>query len=112
MPVPAAQRSNQAATLAGPARSVDVDCTPKLVAADAEVRCDVTPRDLYGNVADVEPSVDGSSGRFTVSFLGRAASGAVHDDHVSFVVASGRGHTAGIAVSLDGRRVESIVEIE
>ena len=99
--------------IAGPARSVDVDCTPKLAITDAEVRCAVTPRDIYGNVADVEPSARGGTRpRFTVSFLGRATNLAVHDEHVSFVVAAGLGHTAGIAVSLDGRRVESTVEIE
>lgn len=98
--------------IAGQARSVDVDCTPKLAAADAEVRCAVTPRDVYGNPAEVEPGESGPASRFTVTHLGRATKLEVHDDYVSFVAASaGDGRKAGIAVSLDGRRVESIVNI-
>ena len=50
---------------------------------------------------------------FSVSHLGSAHSLAIHDTHVTFVAgaAGDAPSSAGIAVTLDGRRVESRIQV-
>jgi hypothetical protein len=96
--------------LPGPAVSVDVLCAPPRVAAGTQVRCAVTPRDQFGNAAEVAKPAGVADDYFGVTQVGGATQLAVHDDHVSFV-AGGAGARAGVAVMLDGRRVESTVVV-
>ena len=104
--------------LAGPAVTVEVDCSladgVTAAAVGSEVRCAVTPRDAYGNAAEVEKPEGAPEGYFTVTHVGGASKLAVHDTEVSFVVAQpvgGKAGRAGVAVTLDGTRVESTVAV-
>lgn len=101
--------------VAGPARRVDVLCAPpagaQTVAAGLQVRCDVTPRDEHGNAADVVRPEGAPETYFAVSHVGGATQLQVHDTHVSFVAGGDAGSRCGIAVTLDGKRVESTVEV-
>ena len=97
--------------LAGPARSVDVECAPARAAPGKEVRCAVTPRDAFGNAAEVEKPAGAPANYFAVSAVGDATNLVVHDTDVSFTLGGEAGSRAGIAVTLDGRRVESTVEV-
>lgn len=95
--------------LAGQPVSVVVSCAPPIVAVGAEVQCAVEPRDRFGNVAEVERPPSGASNFFTVARLGSARELVVHDTYVSFVpIEVG---VAGVAVTLDGQRVESRVSV-
>lgn len=92
------------------AATVEVLCAPPKVMAGAEVKCDVTPRDAFGNPADVEKPPGAADSYFSVSHVGGATALAVHDTYVSFV-AGESGSRCGVAVVLDGRRVESVVQV-
>ena len=97
--------------VAGPAVRVEVDCGEQSAAVGTEVRCAVMPRDAFGNVADVEPPEGRAKSYFAVARVGGATDLKVHDAHVSFVVGGEVGARCGIAVTLDGTRVESTVEV-
>lgn len=95
---------------AGPATHVEVACAPPLVAPGATVECPVTPRDAFGNAADVARPAAAPESYFSVSSVGCATNLAVHDTYVSFVASpSGTSSTCGVAVTLDGKRKESTV---
>ena len=97
--------------LAGPAATVDVACQPAQVAPQAQVSCAVTPRDLFGNAAEVEKPAGAAAIYFSVQAVGSARDIAVHDAHVTFVAGDASGSRAGIAVVLAGTRAESIVAV-
>ena len=96
---------------AGQATTVGVACAPPSVAAGAQVRCTVTPVDVYGNAADVQKPANAPAGYFSVSRVGGARELSVHDTFVSFRAAEGEGGRAGVAITLNGRRVESTVAV-
>ena len=98
--------------IAKPAVLVEIACEPKAAPVGSSVRCAVTPRDEYGNAAEVEKPEEGGDGHyFAVTHVGGAKDLAVHDADVSFVVGGEVGSKAGIAVTLNGRRVEGTVEV-
>ena len=101
--------------LADIAVSVDVHCVPPRVSPGSDVRCAIEPRDRFGNVAEVEPPPSGVKNFFTVARLGNARDLVVHDTYVSFRAGAppdGEASTsAGVVVTLDGRRVESTVSV-
>ena len=99
--------------IAKPAVLVEIACEPKATPVGSSVRCAVTPRDEYGNAAEVEKpgGQDGDGHYFAVTHVGGAKDLAVHDADVSFVVGGEVGSKAGIAVTLNGRRVEGTVEV-
>ena len=89
--------------------SVEVACTPAHVRVGEEVRCAVTPRDQYGNIAEVEKPDGAASSYFSVTRTGNAGELSVHDSFVAFSASTaGR---AGVAVTLDGIRSTSEVEV-
>lgn len=107
-------RSTSSVTvLAGAAVRVEASCVPAQARPGAGVRCDVTPRDAWGNAAEVERPAGAAEGYFAVARVGAASDVRVLDDHVAFVVdaAAPAGAHAGVAVTLDGVRVESSVEV-
>ena len=110
--------------LAAPAEWADVSCAeqhhtagaehaamvPAVVAPGATVHCSVTPRDRFGNPAEVQRPSGAPSGYFAVSAIGGASQLAVHDTYVSFVAGMQAGR-AGVAITLNGARVERTVQI-
>ena len=88
---------------------VEVACTPRSVRVGEEVRCTVEPRDRFGNLAEVEKPEGASSSYFSVAHTGSAGELKVQDTFVAFSPnAAGR---AGVAVTLDGVRSESEVQV-
>jgi hypothetical protein len=104
-------RTSWAEVQAAPAATVDVACEPAQVAPRAEVRCAVTPRDVFGNVAEVEKPPGASADYFSVQAVGGARDIVVHDEHVSLVAGDAPGSRAGIAVVLAGTRMEGSVAV-
>jgi hypothetical protein len=90
--------------------SVDVTCLPNRVQAGAQVQCEVAPRDMLGNIAEVHRPTDAPAEYFAVMQLGSAADVVVHDTYVSFV-AGAVGTSAGVRVSFKGMQVESTVQV-
>lgn len=88
---------------------VDVACEPRRATVGTEVRCEVTPRDRFGNVAEIEPAAGVATGRFSVSRSRAAGELTVHDTFVSFVPQEAG--LAGVVVTLDGVRTSSDVEV-
>ena len=88
---------------------VEVNCDPPNVRMGQEVRCGIRPRDIYGNLAEVERPDGAAADYFSVAKTGSAGDLAVHDTFVSFFArAMGR---AGISVTLNGVRTSSDVEV-
>jgi hypothetical protein len=96
--------------LPGPAIGrVELECAPKRVRVGEDVRCAVVPRDRFGNAADVEKPTGAPASYFSVARTGGAGEVVVQDASVSFAAAQvGR---AGVAVTLDGVRVQDDVEV-
>lgn len=86
-----------------------LECAPKRVRVGEDVRCAVVPRDRFGNAADVEKPTGAPASYFSVARTGGAGEVVVQDASVSFAAAQvGR---AGVAVTLDGVRVQDDVEV-
>jgi hypothetical protein len=101
--------------LPGVASSVEVLCTPPVAMLGTNVQCAVSPHDEFGNLAEVEPPPSGAKNFFTVTRIGCARDLVVHDTFVAFVAGiPGNecvGNRAGVAVTLDGQRVESTIAV-
>ena len=101
--------------LPGVASSVEVLCTPPVAMLGTNVQCAVSPHDEFGNLAEVEPPPSGAKNFFTVARIGCARDLVVHDTFVAFVAGvPGNecvGNRAGVAVTLDGQRVESTIAV-
>lgn len=95
----------------GPAIVVEAECSPPRVAPSATVTCAVTPRDRFGNAASVEKPEGADDKYFALSGLGSARELAIHDFDVTFKAGNQPGERAGIAVTLNGGRVESTVQV-
>ena len=88
---------------------VELDCLPKRVHVGEEVRCTIVPRDRFGNAADVEKPEGASASYFSVARTGGAGEVVVQDAFVAF--AATKAGRAGVAVTLDGMRVQDDVEV-
>jgi hypothetical protein len=101
--------------LPGVASSVEVLCTPPVAMLGTNVQCAVSPHDEFGNLAEVEPPPSGAKNFFTVTRIGCARDLVVHDTFVAFVAGiPGNecvGNRAGVAVTLDGKPVESTIAV-